>query len=252
MINPKGPYVAIWEAGIGIAKLQGWDFTAECMKNAINGHGESRTYYNNSYVSDLVKSSPQYRLTVKEFINTYKSTGQTYFKSSIEFYEPTDLHVSLQHVDIEATVESNGNMLVTITDTYDFDQIRTTVENLKKLDRSDVFNAANDFGYIAQSLGVLTKFPITIYSYEWAGTAGGDSAAEVSWSNASTLSSGAIIDGKVVGPVKYLCAGSNFPEYQDDWRLGTVTVVDPDISFNALVSPDLSRLITDLDKPLTW
>jgi hypothetical protein len=252
MINPKGPYVAIWEAGIGIAKLQGWDFTAECMENAINGHGESRTYYNNSYISDLVKSNSKYRATVNEFISTYKSTGQTYFTREIEFYEPRDLYASIQHADIQATVESNGNMLVTITDMYDYDKIRTTMETLKKLDSSDVFNAANDFGLIAQSLGVLTKFHITIYSYEWAGTAGGDSAAEVSWSNASTLSSGAIIGGKVVGPVKYLCAGSNFPEYQNDWRLGTVTVVGPDISFNALVSPDLSRLITGLYKPITW
>ncbi len=165
----KSQLKAIWIGGIGIAKAAGWDFTSECMGNALYGGGRSRTYYNDSYVSNIVKSSPDYREKIDEFISEYERTGQRGFSDTIEFHNPKDLFAALQHVDVRASVESNGNMLVTITDRYDYDTIRTTAESLEELDSSDIFNAANDIGYLAQNFNVLTPFRITIYSYEWAG-----------------------------------------------------------------------------------
>lgn len=151
-----------WRAAVEVAKNKGYTFTAECMNHAGFGGGSSKTYYNDSYVFEKVKNSSSFSSLTNNWISQYKNTGKTYFSESIEFTssDVADLYYSIQHANISASIQSNGNMLITITDRYDFDQIRFGIS-------LGVFG--NNVGLILQEIGAIDPFNITIQGYLWAG-----------------------------------------------------------------------------------
>ena len=172
----------IWNGGIEISKLKGWNHTAELMAYAISGGGADVSYDSNSSFTQTILSSKIFKNHIEKigkYLRNNQAIPEDYKTIEFTVDDIPDLYYGLQHVNIHATLLKDGRIKFTISDTYDFTELRAISKIFKDfiivntpllnlgipLDEISIGDLANDVGTLAQKCGVIKSFNIKISGY---------------------------------------------------------------------------------------
>ena len=159
----------IWK---GIAKgvdIYGWHLSAELLRLAASGSGNTYTAAPGDYASDLAKNDYGINKKVNNIIWDYgTSTGNRYIRTPKISYEIPlgngDLGAALHWINIQvnASQQGNGSWLanVTITDDFDFTEFKNPIKQGSIL--KGFLWAANDIAYIDTEWGLLDNVKVII------------------------------------------------------------------------------------------
>ncbi len=160
---------AAWKGiALGVSAV-GWKLSADLLRLAASGSGNTYTATSGSYASNLAKNDTGINKKVNDIIWDYgTSRGKNYISTPKISYEIPlgngDLGAALHWVDIQvkATRRKNGSWYanVTITDDFDFTEFKNPFTQGSVL--KGMLWAANDIAYFDTKWGLLDNVGVVI------------------------------------------------------------------------------------------
>ena len=155
-------------AGNSYLSSKEYELSREMFNHGMHGRGEKLPSSTNDLIVNKLKESDIMGEAISSIMksangNSINVNGDVEFKRTNR--TNADLYYSLQHVNFNVRgTKSNGvwNLTVTVTDTYNFDNLRIISEGL------NFGNAANDLGWMMQKVGMMTPYDVSVsYQLKW-------------------------------------------------------------------------------------
>lgn len=166
--NPASSKTIISGLASVFLRSNGWNLANDLFQHAVWGNGE--TYSDPDGISRLQQafaSSGEILAFVRGYADQMEKGSQMQVEGNIEF-KTGDLFYAVQHVFCSGTVqksrEGRYSANLTLTDIYDFDEIRVHWEDPEFTNNWHLFfsGIANDLGLLWQQNGLLVPFPLSV------------------------------------------------------------------------------------------
>lgn len=161
----------ICNIGVDFLTDKGWTLAALMFSHAFWGSGENFGSEISTPMIDALRKSATFTNSVKSVIKnsaTYKALVSSRLPGAfvINNYEDIEykldepnLHYSIQHASYDIVIVYMVEYcfaIITISDTYDFTEIRTITDDLEL--NISLSNVANDFGFVLQKLNLIEPY----------------------------------------------------------------------------------------------
>ena len=131
---------------------KGYDLSKEMYLNAIYGNGQGLSDSALQLATEKLKDSRGFINQIKTELLNNQMVSNYEFNTENDLNVDPDLYYSLQHVNYTIEDIGGGQYKVNVSDTYDFDHIRTGFEGVS------LGNAANDLGWVMTQVGMMQEY----------------------------------------------------------------------------------------------
>ncbi len=129
------------------------------LTNSLENKPKNKKYGNNSDIVKKIKSSPEFKDTIKDVINNNKNSYLYNRCVTIRFDEDKDLKLALHNATMCVSGQINDNstdLLITIRDRYDYEYWNYRV------DKGILTTIINNYAWMFQEMGIINEYDVVI------------------------------------------------------------------------------------------